>query len=194
MTGPQFPGGNPYQPPQQPLRKKRHPVRKIFIGILSAIGVLFVIGIIGAAVGGTGKQAPDRTATIAPGATQPAVAAQPSATPSLQPPTTVEFIVGGSAPAGIDITYGSDNDSRQGPSALNGTLRLRVPFDGSAMYYDIDAQLQGGGDVSCKIVVLGPYPDKPLTVSHGHASGGYNICSAQAAPGDPSGLSWSNEQ
>jgi hypothetical protein len=62
----------------------------------------------------------------------------------------------------------------------------------TADYYAIDAQLQGSGSITCKIVVTGP-GDNPLTVSHGAASGGYNICDAQAAPTDSTGLSWTNE-
>jgi hypothetical protein len=69
---------------------------------------------------------------------------------------------------------------------------MSVPFDGTADYYAIDAQLQGGGSITCKIVVTGP-GDAPLTVSHGAASGDYNICSAQAAPEDSTGLTWTNE-
>ncbi len=68
-----------------------------------------------------------------------------------------------------------------------------VPFDGSAHYYDVSAQLQGSGDITCKIVVSGPGLN-PLTVSSGHASGGFSICSAQAAPTGPTGISWQNEE
>ena len=68
---------------------------------------------------------------------------------------------------------------------------MTVPFDASALYYAMNAQLQGDGNVTCKIVVTGP-GDAPLTASNGAASGGYNICSAQAAP-ENNGLNWQNE-
>jgi hypothetical protein len=120
--------------------------------------------------------------------------ASPSASASNTPApaTKVEFIVSGTAPDGIDITYGPSGSNLSGPSTLDGTATMSVPFDGSADYYALNAQLQGGGSVTCKIVVTGP-GDNPLTVSSGAASGGYNICSAQAAPEDSSGLTWTNE-
>lgn len=117
-------------------------------------------------------------------------APSPSNTPAS--PTKVEFIVSGTAPDGIDITYGPSGSSFQGPSTLDGTATMSVPFDGSASYYAMNAQLQGGGSITCKIVVTGP-GDAPLTVSKGAASGGYNICDVQAAPEDSSGLTWANE-
>ena len=68
---------------------------------------------------------------------------------------------------------------------------MTMTFDASASYYAMNAQLQGDGDITCKIVATGP-GDQPLTVSSGAASGGYNICSAQAAP-ENGGLNWQNE-
>lgn len=64
---------------------------------------------------------------------------------------------------------------------------MSVPFDSSAKFYALNAELQGDGDVTCKIVAIRP-GDAPLTVSHGAASGGYNICSAQAT--SPDGVNW----
>jgi hypothetical protein len=119
-------------------------------------------------------------------------AATPSPSNTPASPTKVEFIVSGTATDGIDITYGPSGSNFDGPSTLDGTATMSVPFDGSAEYYAIDAQLQGDGSITCKIVVTGP-DDNPLTVSRGAASGGYNICSAQAAPEDSSGLTWTNE-
>lgn len=115
-----------------------------------------------------------------------------AASPSPQTPTKVEFIVTGTAPDGIDITYGPSGSNFAGPTALNGKAVMSVKFDPSASYYALNAQLQGAGSITCKIVVTGP-GDQPLTVSHGAASGGYNICSAQAAPADSTGLNWQNE-
>ena len=122
-----------------------------------------------------------------------ALASAEAATPTPASPTKVEFIVSGSAPDGIDITYGPSGSNLAGPSTLDGTATMSVPFDGSAEFYSLNAQLQGGGSITCKMVVTGP-GDNPLTVSSGAASGGFNICDAQAAPTDSSGLSWDNEQ
>ncbi|HEX3515361.1 MAG TPA: hypothetical protein VHT26_15315 [Trebonia sp.] len=88
--------------------------------------------------------------------------------------------------------------SQRSPAACRGVPvpGLGKPAVGvpgiTADYYAIDSQLQGSGSITCKIVVTGP-GDNPLTVSHGAASGGYNICDAQAAPTDSTGLSWTNE-
>ena len=130
----------------------------------------------------------------------PSAAAAPSPTVSLQAAPTVTFIISGYAPGGgygngPDITYGSDSDTRTAkPADIDGMVTYSVPFNPNARYYSVNVQLAGSGHVSCKIVVIGPYPDQPLTVSSGQASGGYPICSAQAAPADSSGLSWQNEQ
>jgi hypothetical protein len=147
------------------------------------------------AIGGqvfTSRNRPAVQATAAPVQTAPA-------TPTQASPARVRFIVTGTAPDGADITYGSDADSRTPPGDLGilgtGTAipwHGSVPFDGSATFYSLSAQLQGSGDIHCKIVVTRP-GYVPLTVSHGHASGGYNICRAQAAPSGPSGLNWRNE-
>ena len=121
-----------------------------------------------------------------------AAVASAAASPSPQAPTKVEFIVTGSAPDGIDITYGPGGSEFAGPSVLDGKAVMSVKFDPSDSYYSLNAQLQGAGSIRCKIVVTGP-GDQPLTVSHGAAAGGYNVCSAQAAPSDSSGLSWADE-
>jgi hypothetical protein len=121
----------------------------------------------------------------------------PTPAPAVNPATKVTFVVTGTGEP--SITYGSDSDNRDGGgtlgelgegNALPWTRSLH--FSGAALYYFMDAQLEGAGDISCKIVVAGP-GDDPLTVASGHADGGYNICSAQAAPSDPSGTSWQAE-
>ncbi|MGW7242606.1 MmpS family transport accessory protein [Streptomyces sp. NPDC054804] len=85
------------------------------------------------------------------------------------PAGQVVFKVWGSAPAGVDITYGSDTDNLQG-RGLPMTKTLNLSDD--AMYFDVTAQLQGGGDIHCSVTVDGQ-------TKKGHAAGGYNICSAQ---------------
>jgi hypothetical protein len=119
------------------------------------------------------------------------IASEAAASPTPAAPTKVEFVVSGSAPDGIDITYGPSGSNFAGPSTLDGTATMSVPFDSSASYYSLNAQLQGDGDIICKIVVTGP-GDAPLTASHGAASGGYNICTAQATS-DDGGLTWQDE-
>jgi hypothetical protein len=73
-------------------------------------------------------------------------------------PPWVVFIVSGSAPDGADITYRSAGTNLSGPSTLDGTATTIVPFDASASYYALNAQLQGGGDITCKIVAEDPPP------------------------------------
>jgi hypothetical protein len=53
-------------------------------------------------------------------------------------------------------------------TAMNETLSIEK----NALYYAVTAQLQGGGDIMCKIQIGD-------AVRVGHARGGYNICSAQ---------------
>jgi hypothetical protein len=121
----------------------------------------------------------------------------PPPSPTVNPATTVTFTVTGWG--NPSITYGSDSDNRDGGGQLgemgdgNALPWTRsVKFSGDAMYYSVSAQLEGSGDISCKIVVTGP-GDDPLTVASGHASGSYNICSAQAAPDNADGTSWTKE-
>jgi hypothetical protein len=159
--------------------------------VLSCLVALIVIAIIAT----NGHQASPSAATSGVAATASA-AAVPANTasaslPAPAAPTKVEFIVSGSAPDGIDITYGPSGSNLSGPSELDGTATMTVPFNPDADYYAMNAQLQGGGDITCKIVVTGP-GDQPLTASSGAASGSYNICSAQAAP-ENNGLNWLNE-
>jgi hypothetical protein len=84
--------------------------------------------------------------------------------------TEVSFSVTGSTTAGVDITYGSDSSNYQGPTEPPMSKTLQI--DENALYYDVSAQLQGGGDVTCEIRIGD-------AVRTGHAVGGYNICSAQ---------------
>jgi hypothetical protein len=65
--------------------------------------------------------------------------------------TQVEFFVTGSMPTGVDITYGNDSSNYQGPSypPMDETL----PVENDALYYAVTAQLQGGGNVTCKVQI-----------------------------------------
>jgi hypothetical protein len=85
----------------------------------------------------------------------------------------VEFIVTGSAPNGVDITYGDDTSNYQARSLpLNVTWSIK-----RNVLYWVMAQLQGGGRITCRVVIGN-------TVRAGHAVGGYNTCTAQS-PSDP---------
>ena len=169
---------------------------------LLAVTVITLTAAAGCSSAGTGTAAASTSAASAR-ASQSSVAAVQSAiqsqiasqaaaaSPSPAALSKVEFVVTGSAPDGIDITYGPSGSNFAGPSTLHGKARMSVKFDSSASYYALNAQLQGAGSVACKIVVTGP-GDQPLTVSHGAASGGYNICSAQATS-DDGGFTWQDE-
>jgi hypothetical protein len=174
--------------------------RKI-LTTLAALAAVIVLVSIGAALGGTGSSGPGVKQADPPAASTPATSPATSpATPAAAPPlhaTRVHFIVTGTG--NPSITYGSDSDNRDGGGTLGilgdgNTLpwRASMRFRSDAQYYSIDAQLESGGDIHCKIVITGPGM-QPLTVSGGHASGQSNICSAQAAPEDPAGSSWQNE-
>ncbi|MFJ9754957.1 hypothetical protein [Streptomyces sp. NPDC101149] len=190
--GPQQPWGMPPQPP-----KKGGAGKAFGIGCLSIIGLFVVIGIIAAIAGGGSsddkKSTSSKPAASAPQEQQPAAEDTPSEKPKAEEPAkkpekkpepkpekkVVTFKVWGNAPSGalgpLDITYGSDSDNRDG-KWKNGTFTATLPYDDDAMYYTVMAQLQGSGDIQCSVTVDG-HTEK------GHASGGYNICHAQANSG-----------
>jgi hypothetical protein len=85
--------------------------------------------------------------------------------------TQVQFVVTGSAPNGVDVRYGDDASNYRGSLPLNVTKSIQE----NAVYW-VMAQLQGGGRITCK-VILG------RAVRTGHATGGYNTCTAHS-PGD----------
>jgi predicted flap endonuclease-1-like 5' DNA nuclease len=82
---------------------------------------------------------------------------------------TVVFKVWGSAPSGVDITYGNDGTNLQGKGL---PLKKTLTVKDDALYYQVTAQLMGGGDIQCSITIDG-------RTKTGRAQGGYNICSAQ---------------
>ena len=192
--------------PLDPQPRKTHKVRNTLLSIAAVFAVLAAIGAV--AGGGSKTAASQPAAPTAAASTPPASAAAaqapastaPAPSPTPVPPTKVTFTITGYAPGdgygnGPTINYGSDGNTHEvDPASIDGTLTYTMPYDGTASYYSLNAQLAGSGHLSCKIVVTGPYPDAPLTVSHGSADGGYSICSAQAAPSDPSGLNWQDEQ
>ena len=87
----------------------------------------------------------------------------------------VEFIVTGSAPNGVEITYGDDTSNyraRSLPMDVTRSIKKNV-------LYWVMAQLHGGGRITCKVIIGD-------TVRAGHAIGGYNTCTAQS-PSNPLG-------
>jgi hypothetical protein len=191
----QQPGWGAPQPPAgfPPPPKKSGAGKIIGLGCAGLIGLFIVIGIIGAAVSGSGDDDGSQdTAEVKPidSATQddkPAAAAEPSKAEQPSPAAktdqpkkqVVTFKVWGTAPAGslgpIDISYGSDTDTRQG-TFKNGKFEATLPSDDDALFFNVMAQLQGSGDIHCSVTVDG-HTEKA------HASGGYNICHAQANAG-----------
>lgn len=178
---------NPQNP--QPQKPKRNTGCVTFTIIGVVILALLGFGGCAALVSTAGGDAPSADPTgAAPAAThshRPKAHATPSdeptATTTTEPEWTpkpkpkkthhpkVTFHVEGSAPGGVDIMYGSDSDNRQG-HGLPFTATL--PLDDDAMYYMVNAQLSGGGDITCTVTVDGQ-------TKKAHASGGYNICDAQ---------------
>ena len=80
----------------------------------------------------------------------------------------VEFVVTGSAPNGVDITYGSDASNYRGRLPMDVTKPIR-----KNVLYWVMAELKGGGRITCKVIIGN-------AVRAGHAIGGHNVCTAQS--------------
>ncbi|MFE9448297.1 hypothetical protein [Streptomyces sp. NPDC006739] len=152
------------------------------LGCLGIIGLFVIIAIAAAATSSGGSKNSSSTASTSHNTSKTSDSKAKTGGPakaggdnSDTATHTVTFKVWGTAPAGalggLDINYGSDSDTRKGTFA-NGQFTGSVPFKKDAMYYQVNAQLQGSGDIQCSVTVDGH-------TKTGHASGGYNICSAQ---------------
>jgi hypothetical protein len=119
-------------------------------------------------VGAAAESVPEPAPTVTVTETAKAKTA-PKEETATAPEGKAVFKVWGSAPNGVDITYGSDGTNLEG-SRLPMTKTLTVDED--SLYYQVSAQLTGGGDVQCSVTIDG----KTKT---GRAKGSYNICSAQ---------------
>lgn len=98
--------------------------------------------------------------------TGPSAHASPKASP-----TRVMFrVLGNDGGAGIDITYGSQNASLQGGSTLPWSTTMRIQR--TAQYYDVQAQLEGAGSITCTVTVGG-------VTQRTRAKGGYDYCRAE---------------
>lgn len=174
-------GPDPYgrQPfPPQPPKGGPGAGKVIGLGCLGLAGVAVVLGIAVAAVGGSGSDGSGSGASKPASTSTPGGEADAGAKDDGKKAGTSKaavFKVWGTAPAGalggLDINYGSDSDTRKG-TFKNGTFEATLPLAKGAMYYTLNAQLQGSGDINCSVTVDGQ-------TKSGHASGGYNICDAQ---------------
>ena len=194
----------PTTPPgQPPAPRKRHRARNGFLIGLAALGA--VIAGISAAGGGSSPSQPAAPASSPPAAApaSPAPAAAP-AQPAEQA-RKVTFVVTGNVPASqfgsVDITYGSDSATHDVtfPNLDSQGATFSMPFDPSAQYYSVQANFTGSGTAKVKIIVSGRSMH-PTVVAHGSASATDNgtgmaggLASAQAAPNDSTGVSWTQE-
>ncbi|WP_078651533.1 hypothetical protein [Streptomyces xylophagus] len=177
---PPYPPQQPYgQPPFQPQPPKKRSVGKVVgLGCLGIVG-LFVVIVIAAAVIGSGSSNSKSTAPTGKSPDKAAAGSKKDDTKNDDKKDATDgkvvFKVWGTAPAGalggLDIGYGSDSDTRKG-TFKDGRFEATLTLDKDAIYYNVNAQLQGSGDINCSVTVDGK-------TKKGHASGGYNICDAQ---------------
>lgn len=167
-------------PPQPP--KKSSAGKIIGLGCAGILGFAVVAGVIGAVTtsGGSKNSSSGTASSVSPSSTAKAAGGNAKAkTSGSKAADTVVFKVWGTAPAGalggLDIQYGSDTDTRKG-TFKGGKFEATLPLNKDAMYYQLNAQLQGSGDINCSVTVGGH-------TKTGHASGGFNICMAQLSSG-----------
>jgi hypothetical protein len=187
-----------YIPPEPP-RKPKPRTQTILILTGSATALLIIGGAIGSAVsrnsGGDTAANSGTTVSDTPGPgtltsrsqlspaqfeTPPSVNLVSSAPAASTPPAPqqVTYSCTGSAPDGVDITYGPDGSDH---SASKLPFNHTEPLSQSAQYYVTTAQLQGAGSVSCSTVVQTDNLDGSANQVRKDASadGGYNIASAE---------------
>lgn len=174
-TPPQF---DPYTPPTAPRRTPwigRHPI------LTTAFGCTAIIAAIAAGTSKSPTPPSGDTGTAAAPAviTTSAEDTIPDTPATTAPPVqeSVTFACTGTAPDGVDITYGPSGSSF---GATSLPLNKKIPLDRGAQYYNTEAQLSGSGSVTCTTTVV--YNDggtATTVVNTGSASGGYNIASAQ---------------
>jgi hypothetical protein len=164
--------GQPWPDPRNgPLPQRPRKSRKglAFLGCGGLLGLVIIFIIVAVAVAPSSPApssaaVPEQTATAAATGHARAAAAQ-----------TVTYEVTGSA---ADVTYGPAGSSFSGSVPLHVTKPLGTPA-----YYDVTAQLQGSGTVSCKILV------GSVTVASATASGGYQIADCEIVQ-DPFSGKW----
>lgn len=167
-----------WQPPAQAPKKKGSTALGLgCLGVLAAV----VIIVVAVAVGGSknndaGSNAPAATTTTqgaADPSTTEAVAAAPVTSQAPSYVAQVVFSCTGSAPDGVDITYGTDSSNA---SASSLPFRKVTPITAGAQYFDVQAQLSGSGHVTCTTEVD---HDGVSAVKTGTAEGGYNLATAE---------------
>lgn len=163
-----------YAPPPQyaprPPQRQRRTARNVIASFGALIAVIIVISV--AANSGRNGQTSGTSQGAAPAQSAVNAAAQ---APAAQ---TVTYVVTGSD---ADVTYGPAGTELTGPVPM----RVSQPL-GTPAYYSIDAQLQGGGTVSCEILVDGS------VISSATANGGYNIASCEIGQ-DPLSGQWQDD-
>jgi hypothetical protein len=95
------------------------------------------------------------------------------------------------------VQYGSDSNTVDVPGGY-GPLGdgVALPFsasqrpDGNALYYDVTAQLEGGGDIAATVTEVrttvykdGHSVEHTTQLAHAHAAGGYAIANAESVSG-----------
>ncbi len=104
-------------------------------------------------------------------------------------PAFVVFVISGDAPAVADgdeiaIDYGSGlHIGQAAPAQINGTITYQVPFSPSARSYFVSVAILMAGHLTCKVVLVRPYPRMPATISSAAGSGEHATCLAIAVPG-----------
>ena len=121
----------------------------------------------------------------------------PTPTPTMKSQTdTIVFAVTGSGYPSIQ--YGTDSNNNQasggyGPLGDGNALpwSASLPYNPSALYYAVTAQLEGYGDISDSVTEVittycsnGTHKTESFPLASGHASGGYAIATAEYAGGN----------
>jgi hypothetical protein len=122
-------------------------------------------------------------------AAPPAPPQPPAPAPAPAPaPTGIHaaFSCTGSAPEGVDITYGTDTSNYAGGMTVPWSTTITLPSN--ALYAAVDAQLQGpDGSITCNTTVT--WPGGSVTQT-GNAVGDYNIASAEVCSDYPLDSGW----
>jgi hypothetical protein len=134
-----------------------------------------------AAAGNVAATTPAASTPAATAAATARAAAAPEQSPSKRTVPLITYVVTGTA-TGAQVTYGPEGTDLTGHVPMRITKHL-----GTAMYYAIQAQLQGGGHVTVKIEINGK------VISSGTADGGYNIAMAEISQ-DPVTGQWEDTQ
>jgi hypothetical protein len=136
----------------------------------------------------TTTTAPPPTTTTAPPPTTTTRPPPPPITTAPSPGQEASFSCTGSAPEGVDITYGTDTSNLSGGSPVPWQATLALPS--TVEYADVCAQLQGpDGTITCTTTVTWTQDGRSHSVTQtGTASGDYNIASAEVCSGFSGGF------